>query len=312
MPALYRYRSQMLVLDSIQALTRGSAFDPLSLALQLDWMRGLYTGVYVEDGHVHMIAQIHNIVEQHTAHLTFLTPAKTANTIALPSLLEHLGVKSGEMGAMNLVGEVEELAPAYQAMRRAGFSTYSWQRIWSFPGTAACPEPASRSTPAESGSAGTWQRWESTDGIATRNLYSAVVPALLQPIKPFITRYPHRLVYREKGELLAYADLVYGPQGIWIQPMVSPVAEQASCLLVDLLTQLPHRAARTVYICVRSYQAWLESSLEDLSAEVGPRQALLVKRLAIAQKVTSELPVAALERTQVKTSSTIARVKRSS
>ena len=33
-------------------------------------------------------------------------------------------------GVVEFLGEVDELSPAFEAMRRAGFSVYAWQRIW--------------------------------------------------------------------------------------------------------------------------------------------------------------------------------------
>jgi hypothetical protein len=46
-----------------------------------------------------------------------------------------------------------------------------------------------------------------------------------------------------------------------------------------------------VYVCVRSYQAWLESPLEELGAEAAPRQAVMVKRLAKAVREPQIVPV---------------------
>ena len=34
-----------------------------------------------------------------------------------------------------------------------------------------------------------------------------------------------------------------------------------------------------MYVCVRTYQAWLEHVLEDLGAKPGPRQAIMVKHM---------------------------------
>jgi len=50
-----------------------------------------------------------------------------------------------------------------------------------------------------------------------------------------------------------------------------------------------------VYICVRSYQSWLEPAIEELGAEAGPRQAVLVKHLSSLQKSPRMLAVPALE-----------------
>jgi hypothetical protein len=46
------------------------------------------------------------------------------------------------------------------------------------------------------------------------------------------------------------------------------------------MSHLPDRRNRPVYVCVRSYQAWLEPVLADLGAKAGQRQAVMVKHLA--------------------------------
>jgi hypothetical protein len=55
-----------------------------------------------------------------------------------------------------------------------------------------------------------------------------------------------------------------------------------------------------VYICVRSYQSWFESSLEEMNGNRGPRQALMVKHLAITQRVANSLRIPGLESNPVK------------
>ena len=49
---------------------------------------------------------------------------------------------------------------------------------------------------------------------------------------------------------------------------------------------------------MRSYQAWLEASLEELGAEAGPRQAVMVKRLAKPVKELQAVP--AMEKAMAK------------
>ena len=47
-----------------------------------------------------------------------------------------------------------------------------------------------------------------------------------------------------------------------------------------MIQNLPNRGSRPVYVCVRSYQAWLEPVLEDLGGQAADRQAIMVKHLA--------------------------------
>ena len=63
---------------------------------------------------------------------------------------------------------------------------------------------------------------------------------------------------------------------------------------------------RPVYVCVRSYQAWLETVLEDLGAEAGTRQAVMVRRLA--KTVKAEEQVSAMDKVLVKPAAPVARM----
>ncbi len=122
-----------------------------------------------------------------------------------------------------------------------------------------------------------------------------MVSALILPIEPVADNHLHGLIYRQNGEITAYADIIYGPKGIWVQPFILPETESVLDILSDLLLNLPRRFGRPVYLCVRSYQAWLELALEDISAQIGPRQAVMVKHMAIPQKTLAMLRQAVME-----------------
>jgi hypothetical protein len=228
------------------------------------------------------------------AHLSYLLPVDTGNLIALSALMEHLAIQASEWGAFHLIGEVDEKTLVFEALRRAGFSIYNWQRIWQL----KCGQDQQNGA-AVKNSNRIWSLSTDLDGIAVKSLYQAVVPALVQPVEPLMGSRLHGLVYREEGEVIGYADIAYGPAGIWVQPIIHPATPVVSDLLLGLSNSLPHRGNRPVYLCVRSYQAWIESALENLNAEVGPRQALMVKHMAISQKFTHTIPLASLEKSRV-------------
>jgi hypothetical protein len=230
------------------------------------------------------------------AHLTFLTPDAALNSSALAALLDYLVTLTGERGAFRLLADVDESTLAYEALRRFSFAIYTRQRIWQLTG-APDGEPRPR----------VWRRATRRDVIAIRLLYNNVVPGLVQQVEPFSTQHPHGLVYSQGDDLLAYVELKYGHRGIWAQPFFHPDTENLADRFIDLVHNLPNRRSRPLYLCVRSYQSWLEPAIEDLGAEAGPRQAVMVKHMAIPQKAARAFTLPALEGGHPEISAPIAR-----
>ena len=80
--------------------------------------------------------------------------------------------------------------------------------------------------------------------------------------------------------LKCYVGVSQGVYGIVLAPLIHPEATDVSSKLTSLIASLPDRRNRPVYVCVRSYQAWLEPVLADLGALGASRQAVMVKHLA--------------------------------
>jgi hypothetical protein len=76
-----------------------------------------------------------------------------------------------------------------------------------------------------------------------------------------------------------YVSATQGVYGIVLSPLIHPEATNVSEKLALLISNLPERRNRPVYLCVRSYQAWLEPVLADLGAKAADRQAVMVKHL---------------------------------
>jgi hypothetical protein len=90
---------------------------------------------------------------------------------------------------------------------------------------------------------------------------------------------------------------------------VHPDAQDVAGQFVNLLGTIPNRRSRPVYICVRTYQAWLEAAIEDLGAEAGPRQAVMAKQLVVQHKVRNSFAIPALEGGQPEITAPVARVE---
>lgn len=301
LPALHRYQDRCLFLDTMRLLTQGSKLISVSsLASYFSLATGVFTFRLKENSHSHqvLLAQVTHPAGSPSAHLSFLAPESAIQSPNLLELLEQITIEMGERGAYNLLAEIDEEAEAFEALRKAGFAIYSRQRIWQLSGDS---EGEGVDTP--------WKQGSAADIIGTRSLYCNLVPGLVQQVEPPPVNRLRGLVYREKEEMLAYAEIRYGPQGIWVQPFFHPDIGKASGRLAHLLRNLPYRRSRPVYICIRSYQSWLEPALESIGAEVVAHQAVMVKRLAVIQKSPRAIRVPALERGQPEVSTNMTQTK---
>jgi hypothetical protein len=266
----------VLCLDSTRLLTRGSPVGPTALLDHLHPTRGVYTEVTPScDGYPPLIGQMHYHMGQRSAHLSFIMPVSASSSPGLIALLERLAWQAGEWGAFNVRGDVDEHSPAFEGLRRAGFIVYAWQRIWKLPE----PDSSNRVKSAQ------WQPAASGDELSIRNLYQALVPPLVQSAEPLPEHRIQGLVYRQQGEVHAYVETIYGPSGIYILPLIHPDVNNVIELLNNLPNNLLSRIKRPVYLAVRSYQGWLDAPLEELKWQAAPRQALMVKHLAVGQRV---------------------------
>jgi hypothetical protein len=302
LPVLHRYRNQILFLDSIRLLTQGPALIPAGVLFSyFAPATGIFTYRYKGNGGTtqNLLGQVLHPTGSALARLSFLTPVMGLESASLAEMLEMIAFEIGKRGAYHLLAEVEEQDEAFEHLRKVGFAIYARQRIWQLTGV---PIQEAYPTP--------WKIATSHDLLNVRTLYCNLVPGLVQQVEPPPLNRPHGMVYYdEKNELRGFVEIKYGPKGIWLQPFIHPDAEQITGRLADMLKNLTNGKNRPVYLCVRTYQSWLETAIEDLGAEASPRQAVMVKRLAIPQKATRAYSLPALEGGQPEITATITRSK---
>ncbi len=298
LPALHRYRKKSVFLNSALIVTRGSWLISGSLLSSIAPSTGIITSVGLDNGDTteKLIGQIIHPLGAQLAQMSFLTPDEALNSNGLPLLLEHLSTQVVERGAFRILADVDEQTVAFEALRRNCFAIYARQHVW-------------RLKPSESDTkhAEAWQTASDRDLISVRSLYHNLVPGLVQQVEPFPEERLQGWVYRQGEDVLAFVELRYGHRGIWAQPFIHPDAEELADKLINLLQNLPSRRSRPIYLCVRSYQSWLEPSIEDIGAESSPRQAVMVKHLAAPQKAVRSYALPALEGGQAEATTPIMR-----
>lgn len=300
LPVLYRYRHGGLYLDNAQLLTRGSMLIPAGALLSyFAPATGIFTYLCSTDEHTHdpFLGQVIHAAGSSFARLSYLAPEEALGATGLSALLDYLAREIGERGAFHVLAEVEESREAFEALRKAGFAIYARQRVWQLKGD-----------PVDDQGTISWRACQDQDVPGVRSLYSNLVPGLVQQAEPLPQERLRGMVYCHGGEVLAYVELKYGPVGIWAQPIIHPDAEGFILRLVHLLLDLPNRRSRPVYVCVRSYQAWLESVIEEMGAEPGPRQAVMVRHLAVSRRETQPYALPAINGTRTEPTAPIARV----
>lgn len=266
-----RYRNRGLFLDSVPTLTWGRGIVPLGVLLStFSSLTGVFTSLgEKEDGHLPLLGQVVHNLGSPFAHFTFLAPNEALESDALPKLLEHLIVQVGSRGAHSLTAEVEEEGPAFAALRKAGFSIYARQRIWRL-----------SKAPTRSKQSGDWRFADARDELAIKLLCTSLVPGLVQQVEPSPWDGLRGYVLYRNTELMAYVDIRSGPRGTWLQAFVHMDAQDFDEDLTSLLASLRPSRRRPLYLCLRSYQDWLEPMLRKLGTKEGPRQAVMVKRTA--------------------------------
>jgi hypothetical protein len=287
LPVLIRYRERGLYFDTASLLTRGPMRVPAGALLSyLATATGIYTYLSkaeADDGFP-ILGQVTHPSGLPFARLVFLAPEGALESSALPELLEFMITQTGRRGAFHLLAEVDEGSVAFEVLREASFAIYVRQRIWQL-----------NLQPSQDGHPSYWRAGTVRDIIPVRSLYNNLVPGLVQQVEPPPNAHLQGLVYMAGDEMLAHVEVKYGPRGIWVQPFIHPDAGEVSALLCDLIQNLPHRRARPVYLCVRSYQSWLEPHLEEQGAEPSPTQAVMVKHLAISKRVARQFALRTLE-----------------
>lgn len=292
--AFHRWRGEGVFLHSAWMLTRGPLSMPGAMLSSLTSAGGLVTAVYQsENGDLPLIGQAFQSGGCSRAHLLFLTPAQAINAHSLGGLHGYFAQVVTTRGALRFLADIEEQSPTFEVLRQVGYAVYSRQRIWQLPKeTEVYPHPLS----------GGWRIAVENDLMAIRSLYHNIVPPLVQQVEPPPATPLRGLVYQTGEALLAYVELRYGQRGIWIQPLFHPDLQNLLAVWSELIHQVPYRFARPLYVCVRSYQAWLETVLESLGAEASPQQAVMVKHLSICRRAVQPATVPLLESGQAEIS----------
>ncbi len=286
-------------LDTLRLVTRGEPFNLRNLMHSISPPVEQYVAYCDNDPERPCYAQVISRVDETRGQLSFLGAAGDVDQTNIACLLEYLIANAGKWGTHYITCDLPENSPHLYGFKKAGFLTWANQTVF---------RPASAGTQSAKPEH-LWRTWNANDMRAMTSLYRGVVPGLFQPIEPLTRKAALGLVlYHPEGELLGYADLDYGPKGVWVQPILAPEANDPQ-ILSDLLKAIPELYNRPVFLAARSYQPWLASLAAQLPGEIQGSQLLMVRYLVRQLKVAEPQAFALYETGNIERSMPVSQIR---
>jgi hypothetical protein len=264
LPYLYSFREEAVGLDTARRLTRGNPLGAVGLLSYVNPARHIY-GAIANGNKESVVGGIIHSPDETFAKMLYLAPASQLGHPDLPGLIDNLSAQAGSWGAFHVLAEVDELSAAFVSLRKSGFAVYAWQRMWDV------------SDIVEASQEFDWMKIKPVHLPSVQSLYHQIVPPLMHPME---SQPKSANGWMCNEGVKCYVSLSQGVYGMVLSPLIHPEATNVSEKLASIIANLPDRRNRPVYVCVRSYQAWLEPVLADLGAKGADRQAVMVKHLA--------------------------------
>lgn len=289
-------------LDYLRLVTRGEPFTLRNLMHSISPPVEQYIAYCDNDPERPCYAQVISRVDETQGQLTFLGALADTDQSDIACLLENLIANAGKWGTYYITCDLPTDSPHLPGFKKAGFITWANQTIFRLAPTVL--EDKKTEYP--------WRTWNANDMRAMTSLYRGVVPGLFQPIEPLTRKAALGLVlFNPEGELIGYADLDYGPKGVWAQPVLSPEANDPQ-ILSDLQKAIPNLSNRPVFLAARSYQPWLASLAAQLPGDTQGSQLLMVRYLVRQSKAAEPQAFALYEVGNIERSMPVSQIRQKS
>lgn len=270
-PLIRRLSETGTVLDSERRLTRDARGAHSALLSTIVFPRGVYTLVARSDTH-QVVGQFRYRPDDLSAHIVYIAPTLEdggEDTVWL-HILDAMAREAGRHGAHSLVAEVEPTSRLYETMRQAHFATYARQTIWHHDPVRLSPHKSHIQLSEETGH----------DQIGILSLLNSTIPTILHQVA-IPSGDIRGLVYRKNGQVEAFIAVSEGDQGIYLLPYIHPDVSREAADIIEAAVAQSNRAHKVpIYVCVRSYQCWLDGVMEEMNFEAWVEQAVMVKHIA--------------------------------
>lgn len=284
---LFRYRNREVFLDNSLSLTHAPGVLTNVMLSMLLPNSGFCTAVQPgPDGSRPLLGQFHCANARRVARLTFLAPEDEISQDRTVKLCSSLCKQAGEMGAFQVLAEVEQDTTTAASLRQTGFQPYAEQRIWLLPSSLV---PA--------GDTKGWAPISREDEQHIQHLYKQIIPRSVQRVEPAPrVKDIQGWAYRRQGQLRGIATFTWGPKGVLVDVVMDPEESSLEGHITALFQLLSPYHRDRFYFRVRTYQQKIASALERVGASKSPLQLAMVKYLAVQFQVKKLTNLAHLEK----------------
>ncbi|MGB1287919.1 MAG: hypothetical protein ACPG7F_15375, partial [Aggregatilineales bacterium] len=266
-PLLRRLSAAGILLDTETALTRKAPGSHSTLLSSILFPAGIHT-LIARGGSRQVVGQLRYRQEDSCAHIVYIVPEGDDEQNNSLLILDALAREAGRHGAHFLMAEIEPEHALYETLRQARFASYARQTIWRHQ-----PVTRQHETPLRLAQA------TPQDEIGITSLLYNIIPTMLQHVA-LPEGDMKGLLYRHEGQIAAYIAYVEGERGIYALPFIhTDVADIAQELLEAAWTQLASDDV-PLYICIRTYQYWLDSILDRMNFTSWTEQVMMVRHIA--------------------------------
>ena len=207
-------------------------------------------------------------------------------------LLSGLALELAKHGVQRVFARLSDELEAARLFLDTGFILYTREDIFHLHAAPARADPRLLQPAGD----------ESLWGIA--RLYTAVTPNIVRGAEGLasapsgatrLAAGENAYVWNKGSEVAAYARLVSGPKGHWLQILVHPdETARAEDLLRDALSYVP--GSGEVYCSIRAYQGHLRMPLQDVGFRFLTSQSVLVRQNVLPVREAQTVPATALEK----------------
>jgi hypothetical protein len=284
---LQKNRDSGTFLNSRRTLLWGKGLISVgALSAPISNTTGVFTAISQTADGIPCVGQAIHSTGAQFAYFTFLTQNENSETISPIEVIQNLSHQAGERGAFCMISEVDEESVAFNIFKKAKFNVFSHQQIWEINNNSDLKNGKSQ-----------WQEASSEDEFNIGKLYNAIVPAMVQKIEAPPWKSHKGFVNYQDNQLMAFVEIISGPNGVWVQPYIHPDLDHPKKYLIQLFNLLGNRSRKPIFICIRAYQSWLNSRLESMSANLISNQVLMAKHMTIKYK-TAPLPLSTINHTE--------------